>query len=169
MGFGSNVHDPCWWTLLQAIQQQICQQKVGQMVDGQRSLDAINRFAETCIQEPGVVEQDVDLRIALQQRRGERAHLLLGVQVRDKGVDSVASRLGFDLRDGEFAFPPRLRPWTATRAPWRANSDAEARPIPDVAPVTTQTRSFIAQRLQTRRRCRPTQRVIYGTTSIRAF
>jgi hypothetical protein len=103
MRLGRDVHDPCRLTLPETIEQQVSQQEGCQVVDCHRGLDAIDRFAETCVEEPGIVEQHVDLRVTPQQRRRERADLLLGSEIRDEGVDPVVSRRRLDLRDGALA------------------------------------------------------------------
>src|ERR1700730_5108493 len=41
------------------------------------------------------------------------------------------------------ASPAAFRSQSATRAPWRLNASAVARPIPEAAPVTAATRSLV--------------------------
>ena len=84
----------------QPIEQQVREQKGGEVVHGERALEPVGRDVARRPEPPDVVDQHVQPRVRLEHGRGEAPDLGLRGQVRDERVDvPIAGRVA-DLGDG---------------------------------------------------------------------
>ena len=111
-------------------QQQVGEREVAEVVGGQVQLDAVRRGAERQRQRAGVVDQHVDWADVLRERPHRR-------QVGDVQQPSSTSPGIWSAA----ALPrSRLRTASTTWAPRSARTLAVSRPMPPLAPVTTNRR-----------------------------
>ena len=68
-------HDARRGRRLQPVEQQVRQQERGEVVDRHRELEPIGRDRTSSGDEPGVVDENVDPLVALEERRGDAAYL----------------------------------------------------------------------------------------------
>src|SRR6187549_1104279 len=81
VGARRDVDDSGGYSGPQTVQQQIREQEISQVVDGKLLLQAINRELAPAGKHPGIVDQDVESRVALPDLAGRSSDLTLGRQV----------------------------------------------------------------------------------------
>src|SRR5262245_14268246 len=87
MSIGGDVNNAGGGAGSQTFKQKICEEKIGQMVDSKNCIDAIDRHRTLPIHNTGIVNQNVDLRIASKKLLSKTLDLRLGGKISKKDLN----------------------------------------------------------------------------------
>ena len=123
---------------LEPVEQQRSQQERGEVVDGPCHFDAVDGELAAGEDRAGIVGEDVDARIALQNLPRHTADLRLAGEVGQEDIDRrAAAGRPRSISATAARARPSSRAIIASASPRAAKAFAAARPMPLVAPVIT--------------------------------
>jgi hypothetical protein len=67
------------------------------VIDGENRLDAIDGGCAPAVEDTSIIDQDMDLRIAIEQLSGEPVNFRLGREIRQQYVNSFVAGRGANL------------------------------------------------------------------------
>jgi hypothetical protein len=88
---GGDVDDTSILTNDESFKQQVCKQKVRQVIDGKDRLDAVNGGRTLAVEDTRVVDQDMDLRVTSQKLSGETTNFGLGGEICQQYIKSLVT------------------------------------------------------------------------------